>query len=43
MDAANNIGFDFSNHARNQFLGERLGSALPKGMQMVLLKSPFSY
>ncbi|GHJ88590.1 hypothetical protein NliqN6_4992 [Naganishia liquefaciens] len=30
MDASN-TGFDFSNHARNQFLGERLGSALPKG------------
>lgn len=30
MDAPS-TGFDFSNHARNQFLGERLGSALPKG------------
>jgi hypothetical protein len=35
MDAQNNIGFDFSNHARNQFLGERLGSALPKGTSLL--------
>lgn len=41
MDAANNIGFDFSNHARNQFLGDRLGSALPKGMSSVSISTMF--